>query len=484
MIQTKLISLLKEFSEDEMKQFSLFLASPYFNQSEKLLKFFRLLEPHHPLFDSKKLEKEKLYTALHGKSKYNDSTMRELISDLFKLAKTFLSHEGLQKDALAGSVIRYKWLFDHQIDKLAHAELEQRSTMLDNYVQHDDYYYYQRWLYDLHKFEEVSEKFRSAEHKLIREFDVFTHIHSLNRDFLVNSFMMHNYLLTLARMFKFPVEETLMNLLVELAQPYINKSDAVFDIYFNIFQLTRTFDEKYYFQLRDRFLEYDKSVPKVILAEAGISLENYCTRKIREGDDYYSHETMRIFRFEVEHDLHQSNGKLSYTFYMNVATRGSATGDLDWSENFIETQKENLPEEYRDEVYNYAKAQILFGRRKFEEALRMAITCNITFLFSKIMIRTMVARIQYELGMMDAMKNELDTLPHHLKDERLPEERRQFFQQLVHKLKQLADLRESYTRQKWVQLTDEVEQMKGLSNRTWFTEKLKEMQNIKSRKAL
>ena len=475
MLQSKLITLLRCFGKQELKQFELFLQSPYFNQSEKLVKFFRLIEPHAPLFDSPKLEKEKLYIGLHGKGKYNDSTMRELISEMFKLSKAFLAHEGLKQDELQASAIRFKWLFANHLDKLVDAELETRNSLLEDCTEHFEDYYFHRWLHDQHQFETTTERVQSSEHKLLKTFDVYRHVHSLNRDFLLKSFANHNYLFALSRIYKFELEETMIDHVVAMAEHYINKGDIVFDISFSITQLGRTFDEKYFVQLKDMFLKNDKSVPRAVMMEAGVGLENFAVKKIREGDIKYNYETMQIYRFEIENNYCLSNNTLNYTYYLNVAARGTDTGDLDWTDNFIETYKENLKQELREDCYKCAKAHILFGRRKFKEALVMALSSNIPFFVYKILTRMLVARAQYELGMLNELFIELETYRYHLKDEKLTEERRQHFQLFSLMLKQLGELKGDFSGKKWEQLTTQIEANKALPRRRWFREKTAEL---------
>ena len=297
MQQSKLILLFRHFSAEELNSFEHFLLSPYFNQSEKLLKFFRAIKPYHPSFDSKKLEKEKVYKTLHSKSVYNDSTMRELISELLKLAKVFLANEELRKNKLRASEMRYNWLSERRVEKLLEAEVEMQGLLLDEQIQHNNFYYYYRRLNDLHKFEIASDRFWAAEHKLIKDFDLDAHVNSLNRDYLVNSLAYNVYLLSLASVYKFPVREELLRPVELLAAQYIKKGDSVIDLFYGVFQVVRTADEKYFYELKSRYLENDRSVPDAVMAEVSSALSNYCAKKIREGKEHFATEIMEVYRF-------------------------------------------------------------------------------------------------------------------------------------------------------------------------------------------
>ena len=73
----------------------------------------------------------------------------------------------------------------------------------------------------------------------------------------------------------------------------------------------------------------------------------------------------------------------------------------------------------------YAKAHVLFAKKQYREALRLALSGNMITPISKILLRYLITRAQYELDMLDELQIELETLHYHLKDNRLSDERRQ-----------------------------------------------------------
>jgi hypothetical protein len=475
MLQSKLLALLRHFDDGELAEFNKFLASPYFNQSEKLLKFFRLIACYHPLYDSTNLQKERLYKMLHGHGKYNDSTMRELISDLFKQAKLFLSYHEFRNDKLELSKLRFNWFRVHQIEKQAEVEIEHRTQLLNSYTDRDNYYYHHRWTLDLDIFDLVGNRTLGKEHLLLKDFDLFDHVHSLNRNYLVNCFIAYIYLLNLKGIYGFDLDAASLQRLEANALPYVQKGDKLIDIFFNNFQLLRTNDEKYFFELKARLFENDISVGYLNMRDAGVTLQNFCTRKVREGDQRFEQEIMQIYRFEIENNLYLNNGILSPVYYCNIAVRGIEANELDWTEYFVENYHQHLSDEDRLDTYRYARAHILFAREKYQDALRMALSSNITRFVSKILLRNLIARCQYELGMTEELRIELSNYKHHQKDEKFTEERRTYFQAFANNLKLLSDIRENYSYEKWVKLSKQIEMQKAPANQIWFQQKLNEI---------
>ena len=91
MVKSSLIELLKTFSDEEWKSFSLFLQSPYFNRSKSVQQFFTYLSGFRPELDSPKMDKEKAFAAVYGKQvAYAESKFSDLMYKMKGLAEAFL----------------------------------------------------------------------------------------------------------------------------------------------------------------------------------------------------------------------------------------------------------------------------------------------------------------------------------------------------------------------------------------------------------
>jgi hypothetical protein len=479
--QTKLIQLLKSYSSREIKRFDNFLDSPYFNKNQQLLRFYRLLSVHHPKMESSKLAKEKVYVRLYGKLEYKDKTMRDLTSELFKLAKTFLIHEEVGKNDLEASVILQQWLTDHKLDKFQKSELDNRKILLDTYTQKDNRYYHHQWLYQLHKFEVTGTNLQDAEFKLLKDFDLLTPVHALNRSYLLQLFSMHHYILAISSIYNFPYDKTALRHIETLAMAYINKGDLLIDLYFLILKLAETQEENYYFELKKLVFSNTTALPTFELVQSCIALGNYCERKARDGWAQFTLEALQVFKFELAHSLYLEDGKMSCIYYHNVIIRGLEANEIDWVEDFIETYKDKLWDEYKLDYYDYARAHLLFVRKNFREALRLALATNLPIL-TRILARGLTCRAQYELEMFDELFVTLGNFPYLLKDGRLTDERRQHFQFFITLMRQLADLKITYNYEKTVKLLRQVEAQKGLMNRPWFLDKVNELLSARARK--
>ena len=120
MVKSSLIELLKTFSDEEWKSFSLFLQSPYFNRSKSVQQFFTYLSGFRPELDSPKMDKEKAFAAVYGKQvAYAESKFSDLMYKMKGLAEAFLaqkkkkSRPGLQEQQLAYLLSRRTGVYAH-----------------------------------------------------------------------------------------------------------------------------------------------------------------------------------------------------------------------------------------------------------------------------------------------------------------------------------------------------------------------------------
>ncbi|MFN0274396.1 MAG: hypothetical protein ACKVPJ_01520, partial [Chitinophagales bacterium] len=70
MKETRLIQLLSGFSAKEIKLFSDFVRSPYFNKNEKVIKLADAILKCYPAFEKKLPDEEKLFAQVFKSEKY------------------------------------------------------------------------------------------------------------------------------------------------------------------------------------------------------------------------------------------------------------------------------------------------------------------------------------------------------------------------------------------------------------------------------
>jgi len=90
---SKLFTILKTFSDEEMKRFEKFIVSPYHNSGRNLKPLFRILKKYHPEYPADKLTEIKISKALKipgiSSPGRTSSQLNVRLSELTKMAKDF-----------------------------------------------------------------------------------------------------------------------------------------------------------------------------------------------------------------------------------------------------------------------------------------------------------------------------------------------------------------------------------------------------------
>lgn len=98
MIKSNLIPVLKSFSKDEIKEFEKFLDSPFFGCGKFVLKFYKVLIKHYPVFNEEDIKKEKIFGIVYKDKKYNDALTRRIISDLIRFSEEYITYKNFKNN--------------------------------------------------------------------------------------------------------------------------------------------------------------------------------------------------------------------------------------------------------------------------------------------------------------------------------------------------------------------------------------------------
>ncbi|MBL0108759.1 MAG: hypothetical protein IPP52_16115 [Ignavibacteria bacterium] len=109
MENTRLINLLKSFSADELREFELFVTSP-FATGKCTYGFIRNFKQHYPEFTGMDFNKEKISPNFFLERNSNDPLLRNTFSDLLKLCEEYLKISQFRQDKFYSRYLLLKQL--------------------------------------------------------------------------------------------------------------------------------------------------------------------------------------------------------------------------------------------------------------------------------------------------------------------------------------------------------------------------------------
>ena len=104
MKNSQLTTVLKTFTKKECREFNKWLASPFFNQRQDVVKMFQYLTASRHLEEGKYLSKERIYKKLFPGEKFDDAKFRQTAHFLFRQVEQFLAYKEIESDKFSHSI--------------------------------------------------------------------------------------------------------------------------------------------------------------------------------------------------------------------------------------------------------------------------------------------------------------------------------------------------------------------------------------------
>lgn len=424
MKETKLISILKSFSLQELKDFKKFIESPYHNQGRNFIPFYKFLRKHYPDFPKEKLSGKILYRQLYPHKKYNEQTsealLRVLYSKMAQLAEEFLAEEGLRKNKIYRRVSLL-----HELNKRGMLELlDKNSAKIEKNLEqelHDENYYFSKFLIK----NEISIAFDEKNIKDVKKrAKIMDEALESLIVYLVHRLIGYRRLRDIVFDKNIPPSEFLQRFLnkldpmetVNYFRTYNSINNSVSDVLYYSYKLAEDHKDvqsfyslkKIYFKIRNR-LNFEERISILM------KLMNFCNYHETNEKQRFRNEYSELNELWIEESLKEKN---YYPFqvrgFRNIIKIYVKSGQFEKAEDYLKKYSKYIDKDIRNDCLNYAKSRIEFESGDYQKALEYSGKCNFTI---PMMIRDIkFIKIQSFLILkhFDAFKSEIDTFRHFL----------------------------------------------------------------------
>jgi hypothetical protein len=440
---SKLIRQITAMDARERERLRQFVASPYFNRhqaTEQLLAFIlKELGKSRP-----KLEEARARGAVEdGGAKRG---LADLMSGLMKLVNRFLAVEQLQAEDFREEVLTLKRTKELQRFSL----LENRGKRLDRkvakhkYRDGDTHHAAYEWKnINGYRQAEINRKDTREMQSMLDHLDRYYMVEKLRHACrLTANMMVMNTSYEL--LFVDPIIDYLEG---EAGQKLLNeKVEPSIDCYYHILLSLREPDNISHY---DRMLFYlDKSLdrlPHDHQKDLYGFASNYCIGRIMSGHADYRLKLFELYQRGLDTDIIYDQGEISEWDYKNIVTLGSATGEYDWTERFIEDNREKLPARERENAYALNKAQYLYTRKRYDEATSLLFTVSDSDVKIHLARVLLEIRIAYDQKNQEHALNILENLRLYvLRNRNVSTKDKKSYSNYVRFTKQLVNLKHQY----------------------------------------
>jgi hypothetical protein len=184
------------------------------------------------------------------------------------------------------------------------------------------------------------------------------------------------------------------------------------DCYYHILKSLREPDQEQHYERMVHYLNagFDR-LPLDHQKDVYGFASNYCIQRIRSGHADYRRELMDLYRRGIDIGIIYDKGEISEYDYKNIVTLGSANKEFEWTERFIEENRERLPAAQRDNAYALNKANFLYALDRLDEAARLLVRVtdsDIVYHLARVVLEIRIAYDQqdqeYALNLLETFR--------------------------------------------------------------------------------
>lgn len=405
MPKNRLYTLFGKLDAEELRQLDKYLQSPLFNRREELLRLFRYLRNKPP----KHWTDEKLMAELYPGEQPEVQQLHHARSFLLKHIEDYLvwkeSHEPLRQHLMLMRAYRRKrWEkgFRRQLRELGKGL---KSSPRRNMAHHELAYEMQQ-----ERYRHQSEKGRTQDFNLQELSDAQDLLFMAGK--LRDACNIVSHQAVTKKEYDLGLLPAVLQRICE--HPHYLEHPAI-ALYYHAYMAQTTPDGEEHFHalkegLRGSGGVFSKSERKDLFLLAN----NYCIRRINTSQKAYIREAFELYRQGMEGGVYLEEGILSKWTYNNVIILGLNLGEFDWTEDFIQTYKDILPPEVREDSYLFNWAKFHFEKGDYTTAMPLLLQSKFDDQLHNLGAKTMLAKMYYELEEWDALGNHLDSFQQYL----------------------------------------------------------------------
>lgn len=472
-----LIEILSGFSAKEIREFSEYVNSPFFNKNQSIIKLNNYLKIRYPVFEKTGIEKKKVFAELFPKMKYNDGFMRTLIFGLSGLAENFLSYTRYKNSYYKDKTFLLYELNDRHLDRHLEKNIKLISKKLESEKIRDYEYYLdkynlenEKYLYYFRKKPDVYEKIvKKTKLKEMTDYLSVFYFSCIAGDYtrLYNLKNIYNFEFDTGRMEKF---------LELLSDEALNRIPCVMTSYYELMLFANNNDVSYFYRLKEQLELHEDSLDRDNVYNIYINLINFCNRKIAAGHKELEAQVFALYKRGLEKNILPFHGTSHFRFYTTVTETALKLGEFDWTLYFINSFKNRLPEKIRENSYNYAKALYDFESGNYTESLETLSTVKYNDVYHKLKCKCLTAMLLYELGYTVQLLSHIDAFNHFImNDKLLNRERKKSYSAFIKYLKKIDSVRLFFNRPNFETLWTKIETDGPVYNKKWLLKKMKDL---------
>lgn len=482
MNKSALIKVLSTFNKREIREFSRFVDSTFFNGRKETSLFWRVVKKFYPDFSGKNFNAEYIFQKIYPERAFDAAEIRRLSSYTLKLAEKYLEYTGLQSDPFyfdLSLAIQYssRGLYGRS-QKQLEAVHSKHSHKKGDY----EFYFWKQYLLERHKNSLYSYTGNDhlASESIINRTDMFSyHTAAVMCRSLISLFINEknfNTDYTNSNFYLMVKNLDLDKFINSLAEKKSEFYPVLAAEYYQAMALVEPGCENYYRKFKEVLNGNLNMFTHLERINFYSIFEAVCTLKIENGEEGYAGDLFEAYRRMLAEGLYsyQPGGEFILRIFRNIVHMAVLLKQYDWLETFINVYTLKLPVDSQRNMLNLADALLCFERGKFGESLDKLNRIDYELFHFKIDIKNLQLKLYFELGYNEELISAADTYRHFIFNNKFISQRyRLLCSGFVNYLAKINKLKTGeFSSENCEFIKNEIESSKGYLYKQWLLEKV------------
>ncbi|MBK8983676.1 MAG: hypothetical protein IPM38_15505 [Ignavibacteria bacterium] len=483
MIKSNFIEILRTFSKEELVLFEEFISTSFHNKNVIAVRLFSEIKKFHPSYNDSLLTKEYLFRKISGRTKYKDTYIRNLFSDLYNLAEIFIQYRMISKSNEYKKLL-IEELKDRDLYELAEKKIKSFENEMKKIKAKDhEYYLNMSFIYEMKSFllvdKTLTDSFRTEQISGIIKLFVIT--------LMENSFYLR-------------VEEQRVNIrhsfdflkyVLEFIKDHLSdfEDSPLLMIYYYLW-LHYFYDEegdKNFLKAKEYFKKNFKSLSKTDKKNIYSVMQIYYINKIDRGETGYNKEYLGFLLEMLKLNVlsHKEKDFINLNLFRNILILCVMLKETELLKKFITKYIGYVDLQSRDTITAYSYSHLNFLLGDFEKALELCNKINYYDLLSstndnlyfKNDIRALTLKCLYELKYYENAISFIDTHKHFIRNSKLLNESpKKKYMNFLKFVSELIKLNLEFDEFSFKELKSNFISTKKLIQSDWISEKISELE--------
>lgn len=462
---TKVVNLLESFSPTDWSRMEKFVLSPYHNQHAEATRMFQYYK-HIDWKNEYMLTRGAVFQFIAPDQPFDDQRLRHITSYLMRVAEAFLVAEEMKGKPMEHNL---QLQAAYQRRKLENLYLSNYKTLLKKQefrpLRDREYYEVDVRMF-LNHYNSTMDRSGQGYHTLALLSQ------SMDRLFIIQKLQQAGRLLAHKQLHE---KELPIGMLEEVLR-YVAENDLesvpAISLHLNAYRMLADRNaEPAFRKLKQQLQEYTDLFQKEEIRALMIIALNYGIIQINKGRKEYIREVFELYRDSLSTKILFDNNQLSPFAYKNIVASALKLGEFNWTEDFIENYKSDLPELQRDNFYAYNRAKLLFARGDFSDAANILQKLYIKDFFTNLDARVTLLKAYFEMGEYQQIEYQLNNLQQLLRRKEVQTYHRTNYSNFSKFLNRMMNL-QPLDKEAKSKLIEEVNAAEILTDRPWILLKL------------